>query len=100
VNYLVRLKRSKAEYAAGEVVAALARCGYPKVTGHFLELVAGKAKGATYLDYEFRSLLQSARCLPPADLPRLDAFAATLEEKFVDAFLEELAPLRSPARPG
>jgi len=100
VNYLVRLKRSKAEYAAGEVVAALARCGYPKVTEHFLELVAGKAKGATYLDYEFRSLLQSARCLPPADLPRLDAFAATLEEKFVDAFLEELAPLRSPARPG
>ena len=49
----------------------------------------------SYLDYELRFLLENARHLPAADLPKLDAFAAKLDEKFVDRFLEAIAPLRN-----
>jgi len=94
LSYLLKLGEAKKTSDAGLTVRALIRCQYPKVTDHFLDLVARKTKGAKYLDYELRFLLESARHLPASDLPRLDAFAAKLDEKFVDSFLEALAPLR------
>jgi hypothetical protein len=55
-------------------------------------------KGVKYVDYDLQMLLASARFLPAADLPKLDAFASKLDEKFVDAYLEAIAPLRSAAQ--
>ncbi|MEI9866342.1 MAG: hypothetical protein WDN00_17655 [Limisphaerales bacterium] len=75
--------------------ARWSRCQYPKVTDFFLDLVAKKIKRAKYLDYELQFLFETARHLPAADLPKLDAFAAKLDEKFMDKYLESLAPLRS-----
>jgi len=75
-------------------VQALVRCQYPKVTDYFLQLVAKKTKSVKYLDYELQFLFENARHLPPADLPKLDEFAAKLDEKFVDAFLVAIDPLR------
>jgi hypothetical protein len=40
-------------------------------------------------------LFRSAKYLPPSELPRLETVAATLDEKFVDQFLEALEPLRA-----
>jgi len=93
---LLNLGEAKKTSDAGLLVRALVRCQYPKVTDFFLGLVAKKAKGAKYLDYELQFLLENARHLPAADLPKLDEFAAGLDEKFVDHFLEALAPLRTP----
>src|SRR6185295_15223683 len=79
---------------AGLIIKALARCKYPKVTETFLNAVSARTKKAKYFDYDLQFLLRSAQYLPPADLPQLDAFAANLDEKFVDKYLEALAPLR------
>ena len=51
------------------------------------------------LDWELQQLFESARYLPAAELPRLDAFAANLDEKFVDKYLEALEPLRPSKQP-
>ena len=94
LNYLLKLGVSKRTSDAGMTVRALVRCRYPKVTDYFLDLVTKKTKGAKHLDYELQFLLENARHLPAADLAKLDAFAAKLDEKFVDHFLEAIAPLR------
>jgi len=99
LDYLLKLGDAKKNVDAGMVVRALVHCQYPKVTDHFLELVGKKTKGARYLDYELQSLFDSARHLPPADLPKLDEFAAKLDEKFVDPFLIAIDPLRRPNQP-
>jgi hypothetical protein len=77
------------------VVEGLARCEYSKVTEVFLSLFMRMAKSSRNQYFEMRMLLDTVRCLPAADLPQLDAFAGTLDEKVVDQFLEALTPLRS-----
>jgi hypothetical protein len=94
ISYLLKVTEGKAQFQTGLIIQALARCQYPKVTDTFLDLVAKKTKAARYFDYDLQSLLQSVRHLPVADLPNLDAFAAKLDEKFVDKYLEALEPLR------
>lgn len=84
---------------SGLIIKALAHCQYPKLTGSFLEAIRGRMKGAQHVDYDLQMLLASAKYLPPSDLPQLDAFAAKLDEKFVDSFLEALAPLRIASQP-
>jgi hypothetical protein len=93
-NYVLKQIDPKSRYQAG-AIEALARCQYPKLTDAFLELVAKRTKATKQLDYDLQSLFRTARFLPSADLPKLDAFAAKLDEKFVDNFLEALAPLRT-----
>lgn len=75
-------------------IEVLARCQYPKLTGTFLDLLTKRTKKLKQADYHIINLMNCARHLPPADLPKLDAFAAKLDEKFVDHFLEAIAPLR------
>jgi hypothetical protein len=94
VTYLLNAIEAKTEPEAGLLIRALARCQYAKVTDAFLSLVAKKAKGAHYFDYDLQLLFESARHLPAADLPRLEAFVAKLDEKFADKFLEAIEPLR------
>lgn len=94
--YLSKLAEDKGQAQCGFIIQALARCQYPKVTDIFMDLVAKKTKGARYIDYELQLLLGSARHLPATDLPRLDEFAAKLDEKFMDPYLEAIAPLRPP----
>ena len=94
VKYLLNAIKAKGQAQTGLLIRALARCQYPKITDAFLDLVARKAKGTKYFDYELQLLFESARHLPAADLAKLDAFAAKLDEKFVDHFLEAIAPLR------
>lgn len=96
LNYLLKLGDAKKTSDAGMIVRALARCEHPKITDYFLELVTKKTKAAKYLDYELQFLFENARHLPPTDLPKLDEFAAKLDEKFVDAFLVAIDPLRRP----
>lgn len=98
-NYLSKMGDAKEPYYASLTVQALARCQYPRVTDFFLAQVARKTKGAKYLDYELQTLLSAAQYLPKSDLPQLDAFAAGLDEKFVDHFLEAIAPLRPVTQP-
>jgi hypothetical protein len=95
LTYLLGFGNAKRTSDAGLLIRALTRCQYPKVTEVFLSLVAKKTKGAKYCDYELQFLFENARHLPAADLPKLDQFAATLDEKFVDQFLEGLGPLRA-----
>ncbi|MDR3459238.1 MAG: HEAT repeat domain-containing protein [Verrucomicrobiae bacterium] len=76
------------------IISALLRCRYPQVTDVLLKLIAKKTGAAKYFDYELQLLLGHVQHLPAADLPKLDAFAAKLDEKFVDKYLEALAPLR------
>jgi hypothetical protein len=95
VSYLLKLLDAKTEIPTGLIIQALARGQYPKLSDCFVELVKKKTKRAQYLDWELQQLFSTARFLPVADLPKLDAFAATLDEKFVDPFLEALGPLRS-----
>ena len=95
LNFLLNPGEARKTSDAGFLIRALVRCEYPKVTDYFLELVATKLKAAKYLDSELQFLFENARHLPAADLPQLDAFAAQLDEKFVDKFLETLAPLRT-----
>ncbi|HLX72781.1 MAG TPA: HEAT repeat domain-containing protein [Verrucomicrobiae bacterium] len=105
ISYLIKLIETKPKtdgakvtrvlVQSGTVVRALARCQYPTITDVFLKAIAERTKGAQHIDYDLQSLFQSASYLPPADLPKLDAFAASLDEKFVDQYLEALGPLRS-----
>jgi len=99
IAYLVKLVGSKKQIQTGMIIEALARCQHAKITDAFLDLVVKKTKGAKYLDFDLQSLFESARHLPASDLPKLDAFASRLDEKFVDHFLEAIAPLRSTAQP-
>jgi hypothetical protein len=99
LTYLLGLGDAKKTSDAGLLIRALTRCRYPKVTEVFLALVAKKTKGAKYYDYELQFLFENARHLPATDLPKLDEFAAALDEKFVDQFLEALAPLRTVNQP-
>jgi hypothetical protein len=97
VKYLLKLTEAKNAVELGQIIEALVRCQYPKVTETFIQLVKKHARGKA-TEYQVHVLFASARYLPPADLPALDALATTLDEKFVDHFLEALAPLRtSPA---
>ncbi len=95
VAYLLKSLEAKKQPEADSIIEALADCRYPKVTDLFVELIKKKTKGAQNLDWELRRLFECAGHLPAADLPKLDAFAATLDEKFVDQFLEALGPLRA-----
>jgi len=92
--YLLKAVETKGQSETGLIIRALARCQYPKLTDLFLELAARKTMAAKYSDYGLELLFMSARYLPAADLPRLDAFAARLDEKFLDKYLEALEPLR------
>jgi hypothetical protein len=94
INYLMKVADGKNRFHTGYAIAALARCQYPKLTDLFLDLVRKRAKIKGAFHHEMHILLDSARYLPVNDLPRLDAFAAELDEKWVDRFLEALAPLR------
>ena len=76
------------------IIKALVHCKYPKVTETFFNAVTAKTKKAKFFDYDLQFLFKSAQFLPPADLPQLDAYAAALDEKFIDKYLEALAPLR------
>jgi len=98
VAYILKLLDTENRLSGGFAslfIETLVRCQYPKVTEVFLRLVAKKTKGTPMLDWHMQQLFESARHLPAADLPKLDAFAAKLDEKFVDKYLEALAPLRS-----
>jgi hypothetical protein len=94
ITYLLSQAQDKKSDEAGLIIKALARCKYPNVTETFLNAVTARTKKAKFFDYDLQFLLRSARFLPPADLPQLDAYAATLDEKFVDKFLEAIQPLR------
>ncbi len=93
-KYLLNAVETKGQMQAGLLIRALAHCQYPKLTDVFLDLVQKKTKGVKYFDYELQLLFETARHLPAADLPKLDAFAAKLDDKFMDKYLESLAPLR------
>jgi len=67
------------------------------LTDAFLSTVEKKTKNARYFDYDLQLLFESARVLPKSDLPKLEALAPKMDEKFVDKYLEALEPLR-PAR--
>jgi HEAT repeats len=84
---------------SGQIIQTLVRCQYPAVTDLFLKAVSEKTKKAQHFDFELQTLFHGARYLPPSDLPKLDAFAANLDEKFVDHYLEALGPLRSMNQP-
>ena len=99
LEYLLKFGATKEVHHALFTVQALARCQHPKVTDFFLEQVARKTKGAPYVDYELQTLFGAAKHLPPSDLPKLDEFATKLDEKFVDAFLVAIEPLRRPNQP-
>ena len=77
------------------MIQALANCQYAKATDAFLEAVAKRTKGSKHWDYDLQDLIESARFLPPADLPRLEEFAAKLDQNYLDHFLEAIAPLRN-----
>ena len=95
IAYLLKaIEVPKNGFQVETIMGTLARCQYPKITDAFLNLVTKRTKGAGAFHYELQLLFESVRHLPPADLPRLDAFAATLDEKYVDRFLEALEPLR------
>jgi hypothetical protein len=94
LDYLLQRGDYKEVYHASLTVRALARCQHPQATDFFLDQLAQKAKGAKYFDYHLQTLLSAAQFLPKSDLPQLDAFTAKLDEKFVDHFLQAIAPLR------
>lgn len=98
-NYLRKAVGAKGPVSTGLLIRALARCQHPEASDVFLIEVEKRAKGARYLDYELQTLLKSARFLPATDLPKLDAFAGKLEDKFIDPFLEAIAPLRATPQP-
>jgi hypothetical protein len=96
IDYLLKQLEGKPQVQSGTVIESLARCNYPKVADVFMALIKKKTTGTKYIDWQLQQLFESARHLPASDLPRLDTFAATLDEKFVDHFLEAIAPLRTP----
>jgi hypothetical protein len=99
ITYLSKLVGSKNRFSPALVIQALAQCEYPKVAEAFLDLVINSTKNAKHFDYHLQLLFESARHLPKSDLVKLDAFAAKLDEKFIDKYLEALAPLRSAKQP-
>lgn len=109
ISYLVKLlelkpkgpgaSTARAIGQSGLVIHALARCHYAAVTDVFLKTISDRMQGAQYIDFDLQRLLHSARYLPTADLPKLDAFAGKLDEKFVDHYLEALGPLREKNQP-
>jgi hypothetical protein len=99
VAYLLKLAAAKNPSECDRIFQGLARCQHPALTDVLLDLAARKIKSARYLDYEIMSLFDCARQLPPADLPKLEAFAANLDEKFLGYFLQNLEPLRQAAPP-
>lgn len=94
--YLLKLggSKSKSQYSSGLIIHALARCKYAKVTDTYLEWVGKRTKGSKQWDYDLQQLIESARCLPPADLPRLEEFAANLDENYQEHFLVAIDSLR------
>jgi hypothetical protein len=94
VTYLLKLVDAKGKLRLGLIIEALARCQYPKLTDLYLSLVAKGTKGSKRWDYELQQLIETARHLPPADLPRLEEFAGKLDQNYQDHFLEAIAPLR------
>jgi hypothetical protein len=94
VTYLLKLVEAKSKLRPGLVIEALARCQYPKLTDLFLNLVAKGTTGSKRWDYELQQLIEGARHLPSADLPRLEEFAGKLDQNYQDHFLEAIAPLR------
>ncbi len=99
VTYLLKLVEAKTKLRPGLVIEALARCQYPKLTDLYLSLVAKGTKGSKRWDYDLQQLIESARHLPPADLPRLEEFAGKLDQNYQDHFLEAIAPLRPTTQP-
>lgn len=99
VTYLLKLVEAKNKLRLGLVIEALARCQYPKLTDLYLELVAKGTKGSKRWDYDLQQLIETARYLPPADLPRLEEFAGKLDQNYQDHFLEAIAPLRPTSQP-
>jgi hypothetical protein len=99
LDYLLKAAQSKKDSQPGLIIEALARCQYPKVSDLFIELIARHTKNARYLDYKAMVLFENARHLPPADLPKLEAFVPKLDEKFADHYLQALAPLRGESKP-
>jgi hypothetical protein len=81
------------------IIESLARCQYPGLTDVFLKTIQSRVKGLQHFDSDLQLLFHSARYLSPAALPKLDAFAAKLDEKFVDKYLEALEPLRAVNQP-
>jgi hypothetical protein len=77
------------------IIETLARCRHPEITDVFIEVVNKAMKRAKTHPWEAHSLLASAKYLPPQDLPKLETFAARLDEKFVDPLLEAIQPLRT-----
>lgn len=94
VTYLLKLVEAKGKLRLGLIIEALARCQYPKLTDLYLDLVAKGTKGSKRWDYDLQQLIETARYLPPADLPRLEEFAGKLDQNYQDHFLEAIAPLR------
>jgi hypothetical protein len=94
LNYLVKLLEAKKQTHTSLIIEALARCKCPNLADIFTGLVAKKSRGAQHVDWELHQLLESVRYLPVSDLPKLDAFAATLSDKLVDKYLAALEPLR------
>lgn len=97
VEYLVNSLGSGRPADAPFTIRALSWCRYPQLTEAFLEQVTRATRGVRQLSWATEKLFQSVRHLPAADLPKLEAFAATLDEKFMEPFLEALTPLRSTA---
>jgi hypothetical protein len=95
INYLLELFDSKKQIQTAMIVEALVRCEYPQTTDVLLDVIQKRTKGVSQFTYGLQMLFQSVRHLPPADLAKLDAFAAKLDEKLVDQYLEALAPLRA-----
>jgi len=99
IDYLLKLVDSKNQIPMPLLFKALVRCQYPRTTDVFLEQVRKRTKGASQFTGDLHTLFFSMRHLPLADLPKLDAFAAQLDEKLVDHYLEALAPLRAANSP-
>lgn len=99
VTYLLKLVEAKGKLRLGLIIEALARCQYPKLTDLYLNLVAKGTKGSKRWDYDLQQLIETARYLPPADLPRLEEFAGKLDQNYQDHFLEAIAPLRPASQP-
>jgi hypothetical protein len=95
IKYLVEYLGSSKLIEIPRTIWALAKCRYRKVTDLFLDLAGKATTGARQLNWATIQLFESAKHLPVADLPKLEAFAAKLDEKFVDQYLQALAPLRA-----
>ena len=95
INYLLKALESKKQIFHGHVIDALERCRYPKLTELFLDLITKKTKSKATLAWDMHLLLKCIRFLPPSDLPKLEQFVSTLDEKFIDDFVQALEPLRA-----